>query len=162
MSLNPNNNCAMEKETLIQIDALSRHYADNVAVDNVSFQVQRGEILGFLGPNGAGKSTTMQMLSGVLSPTTGRIQINGIDIHDAPQQAKQHIGFLPEQPPVYSDLTVDEYLYYCARLRHIPKAKLIDAVAEQVRRHSGNDQLVGDSAKRHDEDAKHHYQRLVF
>ncbi len=124
----------MKKETLIQVDSLSRLYGDNVAVDNVSFHVHRGEILGFLGPNGAGKSTTMQMIVGVLAPTTGSIQIAGVDILESAQQAKQHIGFLPEQPPVYPDLTVDEYLRHCAHLRRIPNSELAEAVAESKSR----------------------------
>lgn len=118
----------MKTQTLMQIDSLSRHYGNNVAVDNVSFQVRRGEILGFLGPNGAGKSTTMQMIAGVLAPSTGSIQIAGINIHTDPGPAKQHIGFLPEQPPVYTDLSVDEYLHYCAHLRHIPGSELPRAI----------------------------------
>jgi len=119
----------MEKETLIQVESLSRLYGNIVAVDNVSFHVRRGEILGFLGPNGAGKSTTMQMIAGVLAPTAGSVQIAGVDILEYPQQAKRHIGFLPEQPPVYPDLTVNEYLHYCAQLRQIPKTEIVEAVA---------------------------------
>ena len=124
----------MEREALIQVDSLSRRYGDVVVVDDVSFEVRRGEILGFLGPNGAGKSTTMRMVAGVLSATSGRIQIAGVDMQDAPMEAKRHIGFLPEDPPVYPDLTVDEYLGYCARLRDMPGREALAAIADSKAR----------------------------
>ena len=118
----------MENNSLIQVEHLSRRYGDNLAVNDVSFEVQRGEVLGFLGPNGAGKSTTMQMLTGNLAPTTGSIRINGIDILENPKEAKQALGFLPEQPPLYRELSVDEFLQFCARLNRIPRAKQASAV----------------------------------
>lgn len=106
----------MESSILLAAEGLSRYYNDHAAVENLNLQLQKGEVLGLLGPNGAGKSTTMQMLTGNLAPTTGSIQINGIDLLEAPRQAKRHLGYLPEQPPVYRDLTVHEYLEYCAKL----------------------------------------------
>ncbi len=106
---------------LIQVDQLTRYYGDHCAVDNVSFTLQKGEILGFLGPNGAGKSSTMQMICGNLAPTSGQILVNGIDILDQPKEAKRALGYLPEIPPVYRELTVDEFLGYCARLHGIPR-----------------------------------------
>ncbi len=118
----------MEKNSLIQVEHLSRRYGDNLAVNDVSFEVRRGEVLGFLGPNGAGKSTTMQMLTGNLAPTTGSIRINGIDILENPKEAKQALGFLPEQPPLYRELSVDEFLQFCARLNRIPRGKQASAV----------------------------------
>lgn len=118
----------MEKETLISVNQLSRFYGQQRAIENVSFDVYRGEILGFLGPNGAGKSTTMQIISGILAANTGSVTIADNDINDAPKAAKQHIGFLPEQPPLYADLTVDEYLGYTAKLRGIKKQDLSDAI----------------------------------
>lgn len=118
----------MENEILISVQELSRFYGDQHAIENVSFNVHRGEILGFLGPNGAGKSTTMQIICGVLAANHGSVTIAGHDIQEAPQQAKEHIGFLPEQPPLYDDLTVDEYLNYAGKLRGIKK----DAIAEAV------------------------------
>src|SRR5690606_24080307 len=90
-------------------------------VNNVSFTLEKGEILGFLGPNGAGKSSTMQMICGNLAPTSGQILINGIDILDNPKEAKRELGYLPEIPPVYRELTVDEYLNYCGQLHQIPR-----------------------------------------
>ncbi len=124
----------MNREILISVDHVSRYYGDACAVDDVSFTVHRGEVLGFLGPNGAGKSTTMQMICGVLSPSAGQITVAGHDVLDSPRAAKQHIGFLPEQPPLYQDLNVDEYLCYAARLRGIKKAELKDAVTYSKQR----------------------------
>ena len=106
---------------LIQVDQLTRYYGDHCAVDNVTFALRKGEILGFLGPNGAGKTSTMQMICGNLAPTSGQIRVNGIDILDNPKDAKRELGYLPEIPPVYRELTVDEYLTYCARLHGIPR-----------------------------------------
>ena len=102
---------------MIEISNLTKRYGQKLAVDDVSFYVDRGEILGFLGPNGAGKSTTMNILTGYLSATSGSCKINGVDILEDPIKAKQSIGYLPEQPPLYPDMTVTEYLRYCCRLR---------------------------------------------
>jgi ABC-2 type transport system ATP-binding protein len=109
---------------LVEAGELTRYYADHCAVDNLSFTLSRGEVLGFLGPNGAGKSTTMQMLCGVLAPSHGRIRIDGIDLLSQPLDAKRQIGFLPEHPPLYPELTVDEYLRYCASLKRIPRNRI--------------------------------------
>lgn len=106
----------MTGEVLVQVEGLTRRYGDIRAVDDLSFTLARNQILGFLGPNGAGKSTTMRMLAGVLAPDAGRIVINGSDLLDQPRQAKRAIGYLPEQPPLYRELTVDEQLRYSARL----------------------------------------------
>jgi ABC-2 type transport system ATP-binding protein len=109
----------MDTKILIAVENLYRYYGHHLAVDAISFELAQGEVLGFLGPNGAGKSTTMQMLTGNLAPGAGEIDILGIDLLDAPKQAKREIGYLPEQPPVYRELTVDEYLAYCAKLNRI-------------------------------------------
>jgi ABC-2 type transport system ATP-binding protein len=124
----------MEHDSLIRVEHLSRRYGDNLAVNDVSFEVQRGEVLGFLGPNGAGKSTTMQMLTGNLAPSAGRITINGIDMLERPKEAKLALGFLPEQPPLYRELSVDEYLTFCARLNRIAKGQVARAVAQAKER----------------------------
>jgi ABC-2 type transport system ATP-binding protein len=109
---------------LISINQLSRYYGDFCAVDQISFELNTGDILGFLGPNGAGKSTTMQMITGNLAPSEGEIMINGIDLLEHPKAAKQHLGYLPETPPLYRELTVLEYLRYCARLHAIDRAQI--------------------------------------
>jgi len=122
----------MTDDILIKVEELTRHYGvqtgSRPAVDNISFEVRRGEVLGFLGPNGAGKSTTMRMITGNLAPSHGRIVVNGIDILDQPKKAKADIGFLPELPPLYRELTVDEYLRFCARLNRISRDKQTNAI----------------------------------
>jgi ABC-type multidrug transport system, ATPase component len=107
--------------TLIEVNNLSRQFGDHCAVNDVSFSLDKGEVLGFLGPNGAGKSTTMKMICGNLTPTVGEIKINGYDIIEQPKLAKAELGFLPEIPPLYPDLTVDEFLTYCAKLHGLKK-----------------------------------------
>jgi len=124
----------MDAKTLISVEQLYRYYGHHLAVEAVDFELAQGEVLGFLGPNGAGKSTTMQMISGNLAPSAGRILINGIDLLDAPKRAKAEIGYLPEQPPVYRDLTVDEYLYYCAKLHRVSKGQRSQAVTRAKHR----------------------------
>jgi len=117
----------MNDNVLVKVENLYRYYDDHCAVQDLNFELRKGEILGFLGPNGAGKTTTMQILSGNLAPSAGQILINGIDILDQPKRAKACIGYLPEQPPLYTDLTVDEYLEYCACLNRLPQNKLLTA-----------------------------------
>jgi gliding motility-associated transport system ATP-binding protein len=113
-----------DSEILVKIENLYRYYDEHCAVQDVNFELRKGEILGFLGPNGAGKSTTMQMLSGNLAPSAGQIQINGIDLLDEPKRAKALIGYLPEIPPLYPELSVDEYLDYCARLNRVAREQI--------------------------------------
>lgn len=120
----------MNRDSLVKVEHLSRYYGQLCAVNDISFEIGRGEVVGFLGPNGAGKSSTMQMISGNLAPGAGRVLINGIDLLDDPQAAKADLGYLPEQPPLYRELTVDEYLRYCARLNRIPRKRLKTAVDE--------------------------------
>ena len=102
---------------MIKIEHLSKSYGTNLAVDDISFEIGKGETVGFLGPNGAGKSTTMNVLTGYLSATAGKVSIDGIDILSDPIGAKRLIGYLPEQPPVYLDMTVDEYLKFNYELK---------------------------------------------
>ena len=117
----------MTRNVLAEVSHVSRYYSRLQAVNDVSFAVHEGEILGFLGPNGAGKTTTMQILSGNLAPSSGSVRIAGHDLLAEPKAAKAAIGYLPEQPPLYRDLTVDEYLDYCAALNRIPRSKRRDA-----------------------------------
>lgn len=104
---------------MIEIKNLTKRYGNKLAVDNVSFTVNKGEILGFLGPNGAGKSTTMNILTGYLSASEGQAIIDGYDILDNPTEAKKRIGYLPEMPPLYMDMTVDEYLDFMYDLKKV-------------------------------------------
>jgi ABC-2 type transport system ATP-binding protein len=140
----------MSSQELIHIEHLHRDYGHIRAVDDVSFELARGEVLGFLGPNGAGKSTTMQMITGNLAPSGGEIRICGIDLLDQPKRAKREIGYLPEQPPVYRELTVDEYLNYCARLNRIARRDIARAVATAKERCGLGDtgqRLIGNLSK---------------
>lgn len=122
------------KRPLLSAQSLSRSYGNHLAVNNVSFEIYKGEVLGFLGPNGAGKSTTMKMLSGNLAPNQGEITINGYDLIEDPKQAKAEIGFLPEQPPLYKELSVIEFLTFCARINKIPRTKIRLAVTTAIER----------------------------
>ncbi|MBP8989326.1 MAG: ATP-binding cassette domain-containing protein [Clostridia bacterium] len=115
---------------MIEIHNLVKYYGDLLALDDVSFTVNEGEIVGFLGPNGAGKSTTMNILTGYLSATSGTVTVNGYDILDEPQMAKKHIGYLPEHPPLYLDMTVMEYLRFVAELKDVPADQRIRQLAE--------------------------------
>jgi len=137
-------------QKLIEVEQLTRYYGDHCAVNNVSFVLEKGEILGFLGPNGAGKTSTMQMICGNLAPTSGQILIHGIDMLDQPKEAKRVLGYLPEIPPVYRDLTVDEFLGYCARLHGI-KAERRQTALDQARERTGlkdvGDRLIGNLSK---------------
>ena len=135
---------------LLQVEQLARHYGPNIAVNKINFTLNRGEVLGFLGPNGAGKSTTMKMITGNLAPTSGSAIINGFDILNEPKQAKASIGFLPEQPPLYRDLTVDEYLDFAARINRISKHSLSPAI-DNAKQRCGLEQmgkrLIGNLSK---------------
>lgn len=113
---------------MIEVKNLVKKYGDHLAVDNLSFTVEKGQILGFLGPNGAGKSTTMNIITGYISATEGSVVIDGHDIFDEPEEAKKRIGYLPELPPLYPDMTVREYLNFVADLKMVKrseKAKMI-------------------------------------
>ncbi len=113
---------------------LVRRYGPHTAVDHVSFELHRGEVLGFLGPNGAGKSTTMQMLTGNLAPSGGSVRICGVDLREHPREAKARLGYLPETPPLYRDLTVDEFLILAAKLHRVGKGEIAAAVAHAKER----------------------------
>lgn len=120
--------------TLIEVTNLTKVYGKYTAVNDLSFTVKEGEILGFLGPNGAGKSTTMNMLTGYLSSTSGTIKINGIDILENPIEAKKNIGYLPEIPPLYLDMTVKEYLSFVSKLKKINVKDLNTHIDEIIKR----------------------------
>ncbi|HHA19914.1 MAG TPA: ATP-binding cassette domain-containing protein [Methylophaga sp.] len=140
----------MSNTILLSAKSLSRFYGSQQAVNNVSFEIHKGEVLGFLGPNGAGKSTTMKMLSGNLAPDRGEITINGYDLLSQPKQAKAQIGYLPEQPPLYKELTVKEFLMFCAQINQIPSAKITKAVNTAIERCGLNEvtkRLIGHLSK---------------
>src|SRR6478736_128756 len=101
---------------MIQVENLSKAFGPKLAVNRISFSVERGEVLGFLGPNGAGKSTTMRMITGFIPPSDGKVRVGGFDVVDDPIGAKKHIGYLPEAAPVYVDMTVKSFLTFCAEL----------------------------------------------
>ena len=117
---------------MIVVDNLTKRYADREVVKGVSFRVERGEILGFLGPNGAGKTTTMKMITGFLMPTTGSVKIGDYDVAENPIEAKSQIGYLPENPPLYPDMSVREYLLFVGRINGLTGVALRAAVDEVI------------------------------
>ena len=120
----------MEKP-VVKVEHLSHRYSVQWAIRDINFEITQNGVYGLLGSNGAGKSTTMNIICGVLKQTEGNVFIKGIDMRDNPVEAKRHIGFLPQKPPLHTDLTVEEYLTYCARLRQIARAeegKVVDEV----------------------------------
>lgn len=121
---------------MIEVTNLTKRYGEHVAVDHLSFRVEKGQIYGFLGPNGAGKSTTMNMITGYLAPSEGTVVIDGKDIQKEPEEAKRKVGYLPEIPPLYTDMTVEEYLIFAAELKKIPakeRKEQVEKVMEMTR-----------------------------
>ena len=120
---------------MIKIEHLVKNYGSNCAVDDISFEVKKGEIVGLLGPNGAGKSTTMNILTGYLSATSGSVSVAGLDVLDNPLEAKKHIGYLPEQPPLYLDMTVEEYLIFNYNLKgcKLNRTKHLEEICDVVK-----------------------------
>ncbi|HVU94333.1 MAG TPA: ABC transporter ATP-binding protein [Puia sp.] len=121
---------------ILKLERLSHKYSSSWAIRDINLEIGRNGVTGLLGSNGAGKSTTMNILCGVLNQTEGNVYINGVDLRKEPERAKQEIGFLPQNPPLYTDLTTDEYLWYCAELRRMEKSSIRAAVAE-VKEHCG-------------------------
>jgi len=135
---------------MIEINNLVKHYGDKKAVNGISFTVQDDEVLGFLGPNGAGKSTTMNIITGYLSSTSGTVKVNGHDILEEPELAKRDIGYLPELPPLYLDMTVLEYLNYICDLKQVKRSERKDQLAKiiaMVKIVDVADRLIGNLSK---------------
>jgi ABC-2 type transport system ATP-binding protein len=135
---------------VIQAKGLTKRYGDFVAVEDVDFSIARGEVVGFLGPNGAGKTTTMRMLTGFLPPTDGTAVIAGHDIFSDPIAARRAIGYLPETPPLYPEMTVRSYLTYVARIKDVPRAKMrtaVDRVLERTALTEVGRQVIGTLSK---------------
>lgn len=134
---------------MIEITNLVKKYGGHCAVNDISFRIEAGEIVGFLGPNGAGKSTTMNILTGYLSATSGSAKIDGIDILENPLKAKRRIGFLPEQPPLYTDMTVREYLNFVYDLKHctLNRKKHLEEICRVVQIDNVENRIIGHLSK---------------
>ena len=135
---------------MIEINNLVKRYGDKNAVKGISFTVNDGEVLGFLGPNGAGKTTTMNIITGYLSSTSGTVKVNGHDILEEPELAKKAIGYLPENPPLYNDMTVKEYLNFICDLKAVEKEKrknMLDNIVAMVKISDVYDRLIGNLSK---------------
>lgn len=135
---------------MIEIKNLTKRYGQIRAVDDITLTVKKGEILGFLGPNGAGKSTTMNILTGYISATSGTVTIGGYDIMDSPKEAKSLIGYLPEQPPLYYDMTVSEYLRFIFDLKNVPvkqRRRQLDEILYLVKIGDIKDRLIKNLSK---------------
>jgi ABC-2 type transport system ATP-binding protein len=127
---------------MIEVSHVTKRYRDLVAVDDLSFTVGRGEVVGLLGPNGAGKSTTMRILTGFVPATSGTAKVAGFDVFEQPLEVKRRVGYLPENPPVYVDMTVKGYLAFCAGVKRLPRARVrgeLERVADAV----GVDHVMG-------------------
>src|SRR5436309_14250809 len=135
---------------MIKVEGLTKRYARTVAVDNISFEVEKGGIVGFLGPNGAGKTTTMRVLTCFLPPTTGSASVAGFDVLENPLEVKKRIGYLPESPPLYPEMEVQEYLTFVGRLKGISGADIAKRVDEASERCAVGDvrtKLIGKLSK---------------
>lgn len=135
---------------MIEVKNLTKKYGEHLAVDNLSFTVEKGRILGFLGPNGAGKSTTMNIITGYISATEGNVLINGHDIFEEPEEAKKCIGYLPELPPLYQDMTVREYLNFVADIKMVKKsekAKMINRILDMTKIADVSERLIKQLSK---------------
>lgn len=119
---------------MIQVEGLSKRYAHHVAVNNISFSVAKGDIVGFLGPNGAGKTTTMRILTCFMPPTSGSAKVAGFDVYEQPYEVKKRIGYLPEAPPLYPEMSVKDYLTFVARLKNLPGAEIASRTEQVMER----------------------------
>src|SRR5881409_2148311 len=135
---------------MIKVEGLTKRYARTIAVNDISFDVPKGQIVGFLGPNGAGKTTTMRVLTCFLPPTSGTAQVAGFDVLEQPLEVKKRIGYLPESPPLYPEMEVQEYLTFVGRLKGISSSDVSRRVAEVSERCAVSDvstKLIGKLSK---------------
>ena len=135
---------------MIKVEGLTKRYARNIAVDNISFEVEKGQVVGFLGPNGAGKTTTMRVLTCFMPPTSGTASVAGFDVQQSPMEVKRRIGYLPETPPLYPDMEVVEYLDFVGRIKGLSPADLpkrIDEVSEKCAIGDVQKKLIGKLSK---------------
>lgn len=135
---------------MIEVRQLTKSYGDRKAVDNISFTINKGEVVGFLGPNGAGKTTTMKIITGFMAASQGSVSVAGFDVFEDPIEVKRRIGYLPETPPVYSDMRVDEYLKFVAKLKGVAAGKLssqVDMAIQKTDLGSVRKRLIGNLSK---------------
>jgi ABC-2 type transport system ATP-binding protein len=135
---------------MIKVEGLTKHYGDVTAIEDLSFQVEKGEIVGFLGPNGAGKTTTMRIITGFLPSTDGTVSVAGHDIFEKPMEVKKKIGYLPEHPPLYADMTVSGYLKFVSKIKGVPRsarAGAIDRVVERCGLKEARKKIIGKLSK---------------
>ena len=135
---------------MIQVEHLTKMYGPRTAINNLSFRIEKGEIVGFLGPNGAGKSTTMKILTGFMPATSGKANVAGFDVFEQPMGVKRNVGYLPETPPVYPEMQVDDYLAFAARLHQVPSNDVKSAIAMALEKTGLGDvrgRLIGNLSK---------------
>lgn len=135
---------------MIHVENLTKIYGPRTAINNLSFQIQKGEIVGFLGPNGAGKSTTMKILTGFMPATSGKANVAGFDVFDNPMDVKRNVGYLPETPPVYLEMRVEDYLEFAARLHQVAKAEVkraVDTVLQKTALGDVRSRIIGNLSK---------------
>ena len=135
---------------MIEVSHLTKNYGERVAISDVSFTIEKGEVVGLLGPNGAGKSTTMKIITGFMAPSSGRARICGFDVFENPIEVKKRIGYLPETPPLYTDMLVEDYLKYVAELKQVPLANIkpfIESALEKTQLTSVRKRLIQNLSK---------------
>lgn len=135
---------------MIEVRNLSKNYGDRRAIESLNFTVRKGEVVGFLGPNGAGKSTTMKILTGYMAPSSGEVHVAGFDVFENPIEVKRRIGYLPETPPVYQDMFVNDYLEFVANLKGVEKSKvasLVDSALEKTSLGDVRTRMIGNLSK---------------
>jgi len=135
---------------MIEVEGLTKHYRDFTAIEDITFRVEKGEIVAFLGPNGAGKTTTLRILTGYLPATEGKVAVCGFDVFEKPMEVKRRIGYLPEQPPVYNDMRVTEYLRFVAKIKGVPRKERNEAMERVMQRCAltdVSDRIIGKLSK---------------